>query len=263
MRDFILLPTLSLVGLKFAVDNMNETDQSQPHSPTETVTFPNQSQSRFKSPLADDKRIAEFVNLEYPGAPYLVGIAVIRLWSILEVAVDELALHLLTTLPQVRQQEAVKKLKGPLIDFVTLSPEDQAQQLLTQLKDDLRANLKAGISRFEDVFNALQVGGPVDENVKNTLFELSEVRNVLTHRTGTVDARLVKNCPKLKVAIGDKLNLTNKHYYAYIAATLWYINELYRRQVMAENGTNIVDNDEANKETQNYLVSLIRSNTSQ
>jgi hypothetical protein len=259
---------LSLVGLKYSVEHIgeiirvDETLRKDLYPPLGINLPPTQNRSRFQSPIADDKRIVKFAKSQYPDAPYLVGIAVIRLWSILEVAADELALHLLKTLPKVRQNDAVRKLKGSLIDFVNLSPEDQAQQLLKQLKDDLKANLKAGITHFEDVFNALGVGDSVEPTVKNTLFELSEVRNVLTHRTGIVDSRLVNNCPQLKVKLGDKLILANHHLYAYVGAASWYINELYCRQVKAESGQDIC-NAEDNAATQAYLVSLIQSYTSQ
>lgn len=51
-----------------------------------------------------------------------------------------------------------------------------------ELSRSLNADFKRGVGQFEAILDAIGLAGPVDPDVRRTLLELNEVRNVLVHR---------------------------------------------------------------------------------
>lgn len=164
------------------------------------------------------------------GFPYLYGLAAIRLWAIVESAVDDLVVDLLLKRPETRQAPGLQKLKGPLVPFLASSPQEQAEYLAELLKQEVRASLHSGAGRFEAVLGMIELGGAVSSEVRRLLLELSEIRHVLVHRRGVADAKLVKDrCPWLRFKIGEVVTVGASDFRSYCMACDWYILELDRR----------------------------------
>ncbi len=163
------------------------------------------------------------------GFPYLYGLAVIRLWAILESFVADLVVRLLRDWPTSRSTEAVRRLKGPLIEFADADPSSRAEFLVDMLAQDVRASLKAGVGRFEVILEAVGLTGTVADPVRRSIYEFSQVRNAIAHRNGIADARFIAACPWFGIAIGTHIPIDHSSLVRYNAATTWYVFELTRR----------------------------------
>jgi hypothetical protein len=62
--------------------------------------------------------------------------------------------------------------------------------------------------RFEALLDFVDLCGPIAESVSRDLRELEQVRNVIVHRNGVVDRRLVEVAYVVAAEIGDHLRLT-------------------------------------------------------
>jgi len=170
------------------------------------------------------------------GFPYLFEIAVVRLVSMLESTVDYFVVLRLKDPTKLQDSEAVANLKGPILPFLMAEPSARAQILAEQLQLALGAGLKVGVGRFEAVLNEVGLGGSVSVLVRRTLLELIEYRNVIVHRLGKVDTRLLKSCPWLHGEPGARVSLNHDDYRRCRAAVTWYGAELYRRWFVSQDG---------------------------
>lgn len=161
---------------------------------------------------------------------YLYNLSSIRLWGIIETAVDDFVQHTIETDSSVREMETLKKVQGPLVDFINMSQSDQSLFLLDSLKRSIKASSKLGIGRFESILACINHDGAVSEVVRTTLFELSEIRNVLVHKNGKADLRIIKNCPWLALSQGMSIHINEKRFNNYKLAVTWYILELTNRR---------------------------------
>ena len=67
------------------------------------------------------------------------------------------------------------------------------------------------------------MSGSVEEHVKRTLFEMNQVRNVLVHKRGIADRRLVEACPWLNLSLGDSVKVDHKMFQRYDEAVQKYV----------------------------------------
>jgi|SRR5882724_5383946 len=159
----------------------------------------------------------------------LHALVTVRLWSILEAFVHDLSCFLLATVPAVREQEAVEKLKGSIIKFLNSSRQEQADYLYELLESSCSAALKSGVGRFEAVLSLLGYGGAVEETVREALYHCSKLRNCIVHNDGIVDRDLIAGCSWWKGTEGTRVGITasmsHKHFYA----VCWYMMEIERR----------------------------------
>lgn len=192
-----------------------------------------EDEQSYQSKLEDDKKLETFANLqESQGFPYLYETAIIRLWTILETAADDLVLILLEKFPKVLERETIQNLKGPLVDFLQASKKERAAFLFERLKREIDAPFQPGAGRFEAVFKAIDFGGPIPDVARRQLLELSEVRHVIVHRNSEVDAKVIERCPWLGLKVGERIRPTHKKYMQYSMAVTCYLSELLRRCVV-------------------------------
>lgn len=163
------------------------------------------------------------------GFPYLFSIACVRLWTILEACVDEVLFHLINDPRCISESRIIKNLKGPLLEFANASDNEKAEFLKDRLNQELASSLKIGVGRFEDPLKAVGFGGSVADPIRRVLLELSEIRNVIVHKNGLVDKRLVERCPWMSVKVGEKIVVTLSDYPIYANSCFWYIVELADR----------------------------------
>ncbi|MDB5323905.1 MAG: hypothetical protein JWN40_5536 [Phycisphaerales bacterium] len=180
----------------------------------------------------------------------LHALVTVRMWSILEAFVRDLSCFLLAGVPAVREQEAVAKLKGPIIKFISSSGQEQADYLYELLESSSSAALKPGVGRFEVVLSSLGYAGPIDDRVRDALYHCSKLRNCIVHNDGVVDRDLVAGCPWWKGAEGTRVGITagmsHKHFYA----VCWYMMEIERRVLPSdfERMPQLLDEQRANLE---------------
>lgn len=163
------------------------------------------------------------------GFSYLYGLAAVRLWAILEAVVDKVIQEVLTHHPQSWDSDRVRRLKGPLIEFVKASEEERAAYLAELLSDDIGARLKPGVARFECLLSEIGLDGSIPDAVKRRLLELSGIRNVVVHRNYVADERFVERCPWLLIKPGDVVSISSIQFEKYVLASHFYVLELSMR----------------------------------
>ena len=152
-----------------------------------------------------------------------------RLWSILEAYVRDMCCAIIQMVPSVREQQAIVKLKAPVVQFLNSSTQEQADFLYELLESSCSAPLKAGVGRFEAVLSALGYGGPVDKKVRYHLHHMSNLRNCIVHNDGVVDKKLVEACPWWAGTEGTRVGITAKMSHKHLFAVCWYMMEIQRR----------------------------------
>lgn len=192
---------------------------------------PYTTEDAYDRAIHEADELASFAREEKErGHSYIYEIAIVKLWSMLETYVDGHAYDVLLHHENLRELDAVRNLRGPLLEFATASRDEQAEFLLAELKLAVKATLQRGVGRFEAVLDAVHLGGPVDPHVRRKILELSQVRNVIVHRGGEVDRQLTDRCPWVHHTIGSKLLITARDYAQYGAAVHWYGVEIDGRR---------------------------------
>ena len=161
--------------------------------------------------------------------PMLHEQATVAMWSSLEAMVRSFVARWLQHTPSAWQVEAVGKLRVKLSDYESLDGLDKALWVVDLLDQEVNGPLRNGVNRFEALLKPFGLDGPVDSEVQKTLFELSQVRHVLVHRTGAADRKFIEACPWLNLNRGDQLKVSREMVYEYGAALGQYTFELIQR----------------------------------
>lgn len=184
----------------------------------------------FERILNQAKTYQSFAHREMPdGFPYLFSLVAIRMWSLMESAIDDLVVDVMRLCPKTREMPVIQKLKRPLVQFGSSSLDEQTEYLVSLLKEEVRASLQPGIGRFEAILKAVGLGGPVHDEVRRALLELSEIRHVLVHRRGKADAKLLERCPWLPFEVGATVKMREAELHLFHQACLWHVIEIERR----------------------------------
>ena len=214
---------------------------------------------RFKTPEEREraeihaKEIQSFaLDQRASGFSYLYTLAAVRLWGIIEACVDDLVAGALTTIEECKDRDLLFRLKGPLLEFRSASADEQAEFLAELLKSAVDATLKLGAGRFEALLDPCGLGGGLDDQVRRVLLELSQVRNLVVHKSGRVDRRLLEQCPWLRHTLGEALHTSATDFGIYSSGVYWYLMELARR-VRRRRG------EAEDQELENILGSLLES----
>jgi hypothetical protein len=211
----------------------------------------------FERVLNQAKRLQDFAQGEMPeGFPYLFSLATIRMWSLMESAIDDLVVDVMRFCPQTRQLPVILKLKGPLVPFGSSSLDEQAEYLGNLLKEEVRASFQPGIGRFETILKAVDLGGPVHDEVRRAFLELSEIRHVLVHRRGKADAKLLDHCPWLPFKLGATVKVREAELDLFHQASLWYVIEIERRLALFQHETQPAEEAKIQAELEKRIVEI-------
>ena len=157
------------------------------------------------------------------GFQLLLRHASVALWGALDASVPQFVAAYLREFPDLLRTEGFARVKLPAVALLTTSESDVWSEIVLELERNFGAPLKKGIGRFECLLEAIGLGRPIETDQRRDLLELSQVRNLIVHKFGVVDARFATNCPWLKVAVGDRLALSFEDYGRYYAAALNYV----------------------------------------
>lgn len=220
---------LSLEGLAYGTmaDRVTELMRKSALQGNET---PVSNDAAYEERRQRDEKLKQFAEREAAkGNPYLFGLAIIRLWSILEAAVKFILLESLKSTKFHEYGQDLTTLSVPLVEFLQASDEERAELILERLNQRISSALKPGMGRFEAPLAAVGRGGGVADSVRRAILELSEVRNILVHRNGIADRKLLEMCPWLQLETGQPHLPSYQDFHIYQSAVFWYILELERR----------------------------------
>lgn len=169
------------------------------------------------------KRRAELAQNEVnQGFPVLHEQAAVGIWGAIEVLVKELVAVWLENYAGATQIDPVRRIRIRLADYEAMSSGERYDYLASELERELSAALKSGVNRFETLLEPFGLSGPVDDTIKKGLFELSHVRNVIVHRRGVADKKLIEACPWLGLKPGDPVKIDSDAYHRYFDAAFKY-----------------------------------------
>lgn len=219
VMDAARLP--ATVELLDAVNDLNK-ERGQPTNPRRVAY------AKSLLPLVE----AEAKN----GFPLYHGLATIGIWAGLEAFVEDLLIACMTHDGTFSDVPAVRKLKVPLLQFEAMSRDERLVWLLENVSVSLESSVAFGAGRFERLLNVFGLGGAVEAELQACLVELSAVRNVLVHRGGRADIRLVSNCPWLGLHAGDEVRVTQRMLSTYGVSAVRYGTLVYQRVMLRFGG---------------------------
>ena len=110
-----------------------------------------------------------------------------------------------------------------------MDDEEKAHYLVGLVEQNAAAPLKRGVNRFECLLELLGLGGPIDEKVRDAIFEMQQVRNVIVHRRGIADTRFCRSCPSFQLSPSGRVMVSHPMWEKYHRATLEYFIEIMCR----------------------------------
>ena len=220
----------SLKGFGYATVATLVTEKVRSIAKSEGADHPLKDDAIYEKRKEHYKRLEEFAKIENEqGHPYLFSLACVKLWSILEAAVDFMLLELLKDNERATKSVRLGKIRGPLLSFLQASDAQKIEYLKETLLQELGSDLKVGLGKFEAPLGELGFSGHVSEPIRRTLLELNELRNLVVHKTGVIDSRFKERCPWIPLSQGQNFLPTYDNYRNYQTASLWYLLELDQR----------------------------------
>lgn len=164
--------------------------------------------------------------------PLLHNHALMGLWGALEAMVDDVATYWLVMRPASLQSPAFPKLPVDAANFLSLDAVGQMRLIVDELKRKSAGARQVGLAPFEELLSRVGLGGAVDTDVKSVLRIAKALRNVIAHRGGKVDARLMEVCPELGLSTDERVKITPGQLSSITDAMCYYADslEIRRRQ---------------------------------
>lgn len=180
--------------------------------------------------LENNRVEAEFAQQEVDkGFPVLHAHAVVAIWGILEATIEDIVLELIESDESCFENPLLASIKVPLAEYERLDKTDRIRLLVTEYSRNTKVDLKLGAARFETLLELVGLSGGIKDGLRRDLLEYQQVRNVIVHRAGRADRRLLECCPWLEYSVGDSILIIHKQYECYRDAAMNYLVELVVR----------------------------------
>lgn len=170
------------------------------------------------------------------GFPTIHSHVTVSLWSIVENTNEDFVVEWIKYDPQVMNSAPMPKVKISLTEYMVLDEDEKARYLLNEIKQHLGCGSARGIEKFEKLLNLCGVGGPVDDDVRKDMLELSEIRNLIVHRGSLADRKLLQACPWLPLKPKDKIVVDHAACNRYLKAV-----DSYMGNAMTRAGNKIIE----------------------
>jgi hypothetical protein len=135
-----------------------------------------------------------------------------------------------------RDVEEIARIKISFLKYQQMSDYERDLYLFEELEKELRnKGVYYGFERFEGMFGVLglKVLKLIDSEKERDLKEMFQVRNLLVHNGGVVDAHFSKTCGWLKLKPGDILKTSSEQVIRYNQAITYYAGLIAERFVIA------------------------------
>lgn len=165
------------------------------------------------------------------GFPLIYRVVVVQLASILEAAIDRAARFLIENFSEISRENFPKAVKVSVVDFISVDASERTAAILEAVKQELKSKATFGVDRYEALLGVFGFSGSVPVSIKQSLSELTQVRNLIVHRAGVVDDKFLRLCPWRRFDRGNQVALTDADFNSYCAATDWYIFDVFERLI--------------------------------
>lgn len=150
--------------------------------------------------------------------------AVLSLWALLEYTIRNVLAAWLKNDKAIWKTEKIKSLKLPIGEYEATPKNQRHFYVLQVLEHDSNVVMKTGINRFEVLLEPLGLTGNCPKSIRDHIYELCKVRNLIAHNSCKIDRRFAQACPWIKAKIGTHLNITNEMVDKYFRAANSYIS---------------------------------------
>lgn len=159
--------------------------------------------------------------------PLLHGHSLVAIWGAMETMAMDVVIAWLTHQRAARMTEKVAQIKVSYSMFEDLPPEDPADAVAHQL--DRQQDLRAGINRFEQLLDAVDLSGQHDPILAKNIYAMQQIRHVFAHKSGTADGPFVDACPHLGYAVGDPIHIDRNTWSDFMVNAVVYAEVVLRR----------------------------------
>lgn len=171
--------------------------------------------------------------------PLLHGAAVVLIWGSLEAAIRDFLVRWMARNPSARLVPELRNVRVRVAEYESFDGEDRMRYLVSVLERELGASLKPGAGRFDCLLQVFGFRPQISDEQRRNLNELAAVRNVIVHRAGIADDRLLTLCPWLPAKVGDVVLVDGAAFGRYVHAASEYAAEiLHALRVKAEQAQN-------------------------
>ena len=116
-----------------------------------------------------------------------------------------------------------------MTQFFQLMEADKTQYLTQLIIKDLDCDYKYGIDKFECIFKIFDMNDDFNDNHKQNLFTLQQLRNCVIHNDSKADGRFCQKCSWMGYKIGENILIKKDDILAYEKSVLAYIGEIHYR----------------------------------
>ena len=157
------------------------------------------------------------------------GIAVVRLWTAIEAAMNDVCRARLELDGYWRKANSLEGVMADLGKFLAKSDRDQVSFVLEELAKKSGARGQPGVGRFQKMLKELDLGGGIARPIRKRILWLAEARHVLVHRQGQVDKKFLDAYPGTGKQPGDKLVVREHEFARSVAAVHAYVDNVGMR----------------------------------
>ena len=154
--------------------------------------------------------------------PLLHSAASVLIWGALESAFRDFLVRWLVTHPSCLTVPDLNRIRVRVAEYENFSGENRMRFLVGVLERELGATLKPGVGRFACLLKPFGIVPATSDDVRRDLNELAAVRNVIVHRAGIADGRLINLRPWLGLKAGDSVTVGHTAFERYIHAASEY-----------------------------------------
>lgn len=184
----------------------------------------------LKADLVKVTNDAGFTNSERDqDFPLLHAFTLVGIWAALESGIEDMLVGILCNEPAVLATYGFGRIRIPLSKYEQLDKEERMRFLLSELEREETSGLAQGINAFENILYVFDLSGSVSSAIRDELWKLSNLRNVIVHRDSRADRRLVENCPAMNLKIGDRVLVSHEAFASITNQVTNYIIILIRR----------------------------------
>lgn len=191
---------------------------------------PSPGEIEKESSLKESRRLADLARREVrEGFDLLNGQTAVLMWGWLEAAVRDLVIFKLEQGGSTLQNEKLGSLRVQVNSFMQLEVQERTAYLVDLFERNSAGALKKGVGRFRPLLELIGAAPATPELVKKVLLECQQVRNVLVHKGGRTDRRLLLECPWLDWSVGSRVKIGGDRLVAYIHAVGYFFTDTVER----------------------------------
>jgi hypothetical protein len=199
----------------------------------EAIEIRNQGPDKYEGPHTSMEEAQEIARLALAekerGYPILHAHALVGLWAAFEAAVEDLLVGFLINDLTILKKDEFAKIRISLREFELLEKEERMRFLLGEFEKNQGVGRKHGADRFEVLLEPFGLSGVLAPEIKKDIREMYHIRNVLVHRGGKADRRIVEGCSWLEYSLGQEITVTPGAMARYEQSLMKYVIEIICR----------------------------------